>query len=75
MYPLFDEIMLMPDDDLRDLYFEMLRFFVKSDFDASSYFLSVFEFILDEMGKRWARSISVSNWDLFYGEYNEFITV
>lgn len=75
MYPLFDEIRLMPDSDLRDLYFEMSRFLIDSDCDVSRYFRSVYEDVLDEMAIRFARSISVSSWDRFFKEYHEFITV
>lgn len=75
MYPLFDELSMMPDSELRDLYFEMSRFLVESDFDVSDYFRNVFDEVINLMAVRFAHSRSVSNWDMFFGEYHEFITV
>lgn len=77
MYPLFDELMLMPDDDLRDLYFEMSRFLAESpiNYNVSSYFRTVYDYVLNAMAIRFARSVSVSSWDRFFIEYHEFITV
>ena len=75
MYPLFDELSMMPDSDLRDLYFEMSRFLVESDFNVSNYFRDVFDEVINLMAVRFAHSRSVSNWDMFFKEYHEFITV
>ena len=75
MYPLFDEISLMPDSDLRDLYFEMSRFLVNSNFNVSSYFRSVFDCVLNVMAVRFAYSRSISNWDMFFREYHEYFTM